>query len=65
MASTIELLETKLKKHNWNWSNDPDPDVQVRGKNNFMEIARLMQLSKDEGNGEQAKFLYMKYNTQR
>jgi len=61
MSTTLNLLETKLKKHNWNWSKSSDPEEQVRGKNNFADIERLVKQAAKENLANEAYALIGKY----
>lgn len=61
MSKTLELLEIKLKKHNWNWSTSNDVSERTVGQNNFDDIQRLVNVAKKEGKANEAYALLKKY----
>lgn len=61
MSKTLELLEIKLKKHNWNWSTSNDVSERTVGQNNFDDIQRLITVAKKEGKANEAYALLKKY----
>lgn len=60
-TNTLELLEIKLKKHNWDWSKSDDPAERASGSNNFDDINRLLKKAKEENLSTEAFLLVQRY----